>query len=147
MEETINKIFKEKYPNGLSAEYTKEEMVGYMMAINDIKEKLSIHEDGKVGLAKFIELTNKLYEDINDNLSTKGKRYYMSHSEYVYTKEWQNKFIEMGKPFEFNEPIKLSQLVCATNMELARKAVTNQLEKSGEFLVLKCRIDYLIVGE
>ena len=25
----------------------------------------SIHEDGKVGLAKFIELTNKLYEAIN----------------------------------------------------------------------------------
>ena len=24
-----------------------------------------IHEDGKVGLAKFIELTNKLYEAIN----------------------------------------------------------------------------------
>lgn len=41
MEEIINKIFKEYYPNGLSAEYTKEEMVGYMMAINDIKEQLS----------------------------------------------------------------------------------------------------------
>ena len=40
MEEIINKIFKEKYPKGLSAEYTKEEMVGYMMAINDIKEQL-----------------------------------------------------------------------------------------------------------
>lgn len=26
----------------------------------------SIHEDGKVGLAKFIELTNTLYEAIND---------------------------------------------------------------------------------
>lgn len=25
----------------------------------------STHEDGKVGLAKFIELTNKLYEAIN----------------------------------------------------------------------------------
>jgi hypothetical protein len=44
MEEIINKIFKEKYPKGLSAEYTKEEMVGYMMAINDIKEQLSIHD-------------------------------------------------------------------------------------------------------
>ena len=43
MEEIINKMFKEKYPKGLSAEYTKEEMVGYMMAINDIKEQLSIH--------------------------------------------------------------------------------------------------------
>lgn len=43
MEEIINKIFKEKYPKGLSAEYTKEEMVGYMMAINDIKEQLPIH--------------------------------------------------------------------------------------------------------
>ena len=43
MEEIINKIFKEKYPNGLSAEYTKEEIIGYMMAINDIKEQLSIH--------------------------------------------------------------------------------------------------------
>jgi len=38
MEEIINKIFKEKYPKGLSAEYTKEEMIGYMIAINDIKE-------------------------------------------------------------------------------------------------------------
>jgi hypothetical protein len=45
MEEIINKIFKEKYPKGLSAEYTKEEMVGYMMAINDIKEQLHIHDD------------------------------------------------------------------------------------------------------
>ena len=43
MEEIINKIFKEKYPNGLSAEYTKEEMVGYMMAINDIKEQLTLN--------------------------------------------------------------------------------------------------------
>jgi len=42
MEEIINKIFKEKYPKGLSAKYTKEEMVGYMMAINDIKEQLRI---------------------------------------------------------------------------------------------------------
>ena len=42
MEEIINKIFKEKYPKGLSAEYTKEEMVGYMMAINDIKEQLTL---------------------------------------------------------------------------------------------------------
>ena len=44
MEEIINKIFKEKYPNGLSAKYTKEEIIGYMMAINDIKEQLSIHD-------------------------------------------------------------------------------------------------------
>ena len=44
MEEIINKIFKEKYPKGLSAKYTKEEMVGYMMAINDIKEQLPIHD-------------------------------------------------------------------------------------------------------
>tara|TARA_R100001086_G_C11800897_1_gene248808 strand:- start:720 stop:1025 length:306 start_codon:yes stop_codon:yes gene_type:complete len=43
MEEIINKIFKDKYPIGLSTEYTKEEMTGYMMAINDIKEQLSIH--------------------------------------------------------------------------------------------------------
>lgn len=42
MEEIINKIFKEKYPKGLSAKYTKEEMVGYMMAINDIKEQLTL---------------------------------------------------------------------------------------------------------
>ena len=44
MEEIINKIFKEKYPRGLSAEYTKEEMTGYMMAISDIKQQLSIHD-------------------------------------------------------------------------------------------------------
>ncbi|WP_179022039.1 hypothetical protein [Winogradskyella forsetii] len=86
-------------------------------------------------------------EDLNDNLSTKGKRYYMSHSEYVYTDKWRDKFKEMDKFFDFNEPIKLSQLVCATNIDLARKAVIRQLEKSGEFLVLKCRVDYLIVGE
>ena len=42
MEEIINNIFKEKYPKGLSAEYTKDEMVGYMMAINDIKDKFSL---------------------------------------------------------------------------------------------------------
>jgi hypothetical protein len=43
MEKIINKIFKEKYPNGLSCEFTKEEMIGYMCAINDIKEQYPIH--------------------------------------------------------------------------------------------------------
>jgi hypothetical protein len=47
MEEIINKIFKEKYPNGLSAEYTKEEIIVYMMAINDVKEQLSIDDVSK----------------------------------------------------------------------------------------------------
>lgn len=43
MDEIIDKIFKEKYPKGLSYEYTKEEMTGYMCAINDIKEQLPIY--------------------------------------------------------------------------------------------------------
>jgi hypothetical protein len=42
MEEIINNIFKEKYPKGLSYEFTKEEMTGYMCAINDIKEQLTL---------------------------------------------------------------------------------------------------------
>jgi len=41
MKELIGKMLKDKYPKGLSYEYTKEEMTGYMMALNDIKEQLS----------------------------------------------------------------------------------------------------------
>jgi ribulose 1,5-bisphosphate synthetase/thiazole synthase len=47
---------------------------------------------------------------------------------------------------DFNIPMKLTQLVCASNMENAKQAVKNQLEKSGKFIMTMCRIDYLIVG-
>jgi len=86
-------------------------------------------------------------EDIKDNLPTEGKRYYLSHSEYVFTKSYLE---EQGKEFEelfAKEPLKMTQLVCASDMEKAREAVVNQLEKDKKFLVLKCRIDYLIVGD
>ncbi len=86
-------------------------------------------------------------EDINDNLPTEGKRYYLSHSEYVYSNSYlmnqEKDFMERFK----DETFKLTQLVCASDLEKAQKAVTNQLEKDKKFLVLKCRIDYLIVGD
>ncbi len=55
MKEIINKIFKEKYSKGLSAEYTKEEMVGYMMAINDIKEQLTLTDVSKSVAKQYAE--------------------------------------------------------------------------------------------
>jgi len=91
-------------------------------------------------------------EDLNDNLPTVGKKYYMSHSEYFYSeKEKDNIYasmpISIRNGINFSEPMKLTQLVCATNIEKARKAVRNQLEKEGKFIVTKCRIDFLIVGD
>lgn len=86
-------------------------------------------------------------EDINDNLPTEGKRYYMSHSEYFYSKTKEAELIEEGWVINFQSPMKLSQLVCASNIENARKAIKNQLEKNGKYIVTICRIDYLIVGE
>jgi len=62
MEEIINKIFKEKYPKGLSVKYTKEEMVGYMMAINDIKEQLSIQG---VVISAFSKDYTRLFDKIS----------------------------------------------------------------------------------
>jgi hypothetical protein len=70
MEEIINKIFKEKYPNGLSAEYTKEEIIGYMMAINDIKEQLQLYI---VNYRR--ELLKFLGDEINESLDD-GDRIY-----------------------------------------------------------------------
>jgi len=73
MEEIINKIFKEKYPKGLSAEYTKEEMVGYMMAINDIKEQLTLTDvvksDSK--LLKIPKTTKKQRVQLNEGYKKK----------------------------------------------------------------------------
>ena len=86
-------------------------------------------------------------EDVKDNLSTENKRYYMSHSEYLYSEKEQEKLKKIGVEIDFNKRIKLRQLVCATDMLNARAAVTSQLERNGEFLVLKCRIDYLIIGD
>ncbi len=84
-------------------------------------------------------------EDVNDNLPTEGKRYYMSHSEYFFTDEYRekNNIPDSMKYHEF----KLTQLVCATNQEKAREAVIRQLEGNKTYLVTKCRIDNLIVGD
>ena len=66
MEEIINKIFKEKYPNGLSAKYTKEEISGYMMAINDIKEQCTIPVAGSSSIdRKQAEFLWELLDDID----------------------------------------------------------------------------------
>ena len=73
MEEIINKIFKEKYPKGLSAEYTKEEMVGYMMAINDIKEQLSIHVVSNS--LDLVELERKIDEALDNETSESLKEW------------------------------------------------------------------------
>ena len=97
-------------------------------------------------------LNKEIMEDINDNLPTDGKRYYMSHSECFYSEKEKDRIyssmpISMRNEINFSEPMKLSQLVCASNLEKAREAVKNQLEKDGRFIVTKCRIDFLIVGE
>jgi hypothetical protein len=91
-------------------------------------------------------------EDQEDNLPTDGKKYYMSHSEYFYSeKEKDNIYsgipISMRNQINFLDPMKLSQLVCASNRSEAKKAVLNQLNKEGKYIVTKCRIDYLIVGD
>lgn len=83
-------------------------------------------------------------EDINDNLPTEGKRYYMSHSEYTYSDKHP---ILIAMPGLKYETFEISMLVCASDMEKAREAVKNTLEKDDRNIVTKCRIDYLIVGE
>jgi len=79
-------------------------------------------------------------EDIEDNLPTEGKKYYMSHSDWVHN--------ETNVLFQFSHGATqtITQLVCASSRENARKAVTEALEKE-DVTVLRCRIDYLIVGE
>lgn len=84
MEKIINKIFKEKYPRGLSAEYTKEEMVGYMMAINDIKEQLTLTDVGNC--AYLVQDKDTL---INHGLFTseeKAKKYINGNTKYAIQK-------------------------------------------------------------
>ena len=73
-------------------------------------------------------------EDLEDNLSTAGKKYYLSHSEYFYSDKEKDKIcagMEISKrnKIDFLKPMKLTQLVCASDLEKAREAVTNQLEK------------------
>jgi len=82
---------------------------------------------------------NKIGEDLEDNLPTKGKRYYMSHTDYAYKQD--------SEEFKFvgGEIFSLDQLVCASNMENARKAVEKQL--GDDKMILGIRIDYLIVGK
>lgn len=78
-------------------------------------------------------------EDIHDNLPTIGKRYYMSHAEYQYKKD-----SEVYKLIG-DEVQKISQLVCASNMENARRAVEKSL--GDDKIFLRIRIDYLIIGD
>lgn len=87
---------------------------------------------------KWFKRKNKIGQDFQDNLPTKGKRYYMSHVDYVFKKD-SIEFKMFG-----DEVQKITQLVCASNMENARKAVEVSLGKNK--LILKNRIDYLIVG-
>ena len=85
-------------------------------------------------------------EDIQDNLPTEGKRYYNSTTEYDFTDKYLK---ELGEVFESkfkHELFVLGQLVCASNKDEARKAVIAQMDLSKNKLVLKCRIDNLIVG-
>lgn len=79
-------------------------------------------------------------EDEKDNLSTEGKRYYMSHSDWVHNKT--------NVLFQFSEGKiqTIDQLVCASNKENAKKAVIEALEKN-DVTVVRCRIDNLIIGE
>jgi hypothetical protein len=83
-------------------------------------------------------------EDLQDNLPTAGKRYYMSHSQYTYTDK-HPKVIAM--PELKYKSFDISMLVCASDMEKARIAVKNVLEREGRNIVTKCRIDYLVVGD
>ena len=80
MEEIINNIIKENYPKGLSSEYTKDEIVGYMMAITDIKERLRI---GGVMLSVYVVTYNDDYgRPIFDNCFNKldiAKEYINDH--------------------------------------------------------------------
>jgi len=84
-------------------------------------------------------------EDFEDNISIDGKRFYMSHSEYFYSDEEKNKITLTD--MDFSKPMQITQLVCASNIENARKAVVNAIEKEGRFVVTKCRIDFLIIGD
>ena len=80
MEEIINKIFKEKYPRGLSTEYTKEEMAGYMMAISDIKQQLTLTDVNQqrellIAFSECVvkDVTRKGHEEVVDYFLKKHK--------------------------------------------------------------------------
>ena len=85
-------------------------------------------------------------EDLNDNMHTHGKRYYFSKCEWVYTEKYLKSLGEGLKAKFTGVVFKDKFLVCASNRENAQQAVTNMLEKDGKNLVLKARIDNLIVG-
>lgn len=78
MEEIIDKIFKKKYPKGLSYEFTREEMIGYMCAINDIKEQLRI---GGVGSSKRVN-----YDDVANIISIVIKNTKLNDNQTSMTK-------------------------------------------------------------
>lgn len=72
----------------------------------------------------------------------------MSHSEYCFNPDHIKKTSdnEIKHAME-EERFKISQLVLASTKENARIAVINSIEENGQFLVLRCRIDDLIIGE
>lgn len=82
-------------------------------------------------------------EDYNDEKSHEGKKYYMSHATYMYNKE-HPLFQMFG-----NHENTVSQLVCASNRENARKAIeASILGDTGKHITfLKIRIDNPVVGD
>lgn len=81
-------------------------------------------------------------EDFKDEMSHKGKKYYLSHVEWVY-KDTSPLFKMFG-----NDRQKMTQLVCASDIEEAKKAVEDALMKSNgeDIVIIKNRIDHPIVG-
>lgn len=75
------------------------------------------------------------------------KHYYLSHCEYFYSDSEQKKLSELGIKVDFNIPMKLTQLVSASDRDKARNAVKPHMERNNKYIVTRCRIDFLIVGE
>ena len=61
-----------------------------------------IHEDGKVGLAKFIELTNKLYEAINYTHSCESDSEQLC--EVFHSTDFNGKCFKCGEQVFVREP-------------------------------------------
>ncbi|MDC7249841.1 MAG: hypothetical protein PQJ49_08005 [Sphaerochaetaceae bacterium] len=82
-------------------------------------------------------------EDIYDEMSHEGKKYYMSHTIFLY--DLEHPLFEMFG----NHEQRVTQLVCASNMQNARDAVEKAiLGDTGKHITfLQIRIDNPIVGD
>ena len=77
-----------------------------------------------------------------------SKNYYLSKSKYCFSQQYISEIkTEKVKAAMLSETFESTLLVQASNPENARIAVIKSIEKDGQFVVIKCRIDDPIIGD